>query len=274
MATESKVNRHQNPRDKTWGCTYGFFIRYHTSVIKTMYPAPLIGKTSYSNILLISILFLLICLLVGCFHAPASSYLLGTWEARPIDMKSVADIPSQALLQVIIVYGNLWSHHSALRLVCPDRPVVFWDPGGSYGKDSPEEVRSKDLIKINPPDLETYVQHIWKFTSVEVDVFEWNLQPDYARELYDVLVKGTNRNHPAGRFTTYTVGMFCTMKVSDFLHRFAGKTMNVPKKFFFPRNLAQVLYTQSPKRVLSFRRDTQRVYLTPTLRPPQLVDKK
>jgi hypothetical protein len=241
-----------------------------------MHPAPLTGKTSFFNILIIPILFLLSSLLVGCFHAPGSSQLLATWENRPLDIKSVADTPTQALLQVIIVYGNFWSHHSALRLVCTDRPVVFWDPGGSYGKDFPEDVRSKDLIKINPPDLEMYVQHIWKFTSVEVDVFEWDLQPDYAHELYDVLVKGTDRNHPAGRFTTTTPGMFCTVKLSEFLRRFAGKTMIVKKSHLFPNGLANELYTQSPKRVLSFRRDTQHVYVppTPALKPPQLVEKR
>jgi len=251
--------------------TYGFFIRYNIAVMKAMHPATGTRKTGHFNILFIPILLLLLCLLMGCFHAPDSSRLLGTWENTPIDMKSVADTPAQALLQVIIIYGNFWSHHSALRLVCPDRPVVFWDPAGSYGKDFLEEVRSKDLIKVNPPDLEMYVQHIWKFTSVEVDVFEWDLQPDYACELYDVLVKGTNKDHPGGRFTTSTMGMFCTVKLSDFLHRFAGKTMIVPKSFFFPRSLAQVLYTQSPKRVLLFRRATQRVYVPPTLKPPQLV---
>ena len=113
---------------------------------------------------------------------------------------------------------------------------------------------------VNPPDLETYLQHIWHFSSVEVEVFEWDLKPEDARELYNALLNGTDRNHPAGRFTTTTLGMFCTVSVSDFLHRFATKTMTVPRSFFFPYNLARALYTQSPKRVLAFRRGKQIMY--------------
>ena len=251
------------------------FTQYNAPVFKTVHPATSSRKKGYSKTRSILTLVLLTCLLMGCFHAPAS-YRPHTWEHTPIDMQSVTDLSGQSLLQVIVVYGHLWSNHSALRLVCPDRPVVFWDPGGSYGNNFPEEVRFKDLIKVNPPDLGMYLQeHIWNHTSVEVEVFEWDLKPEYAHELYDVLVNGTDKNHPAGRFTTATLGMFCTVKVSDFLHRFAGKTMIVPKSYLFPHNLAKVLYTQSPKRVLSFRRDKQTVYdPTTIINPPPLVGEK
>jgi len=116
------------------------------------------------------------------------------------------------------------------------------------------------MITVNPPSLETYSQHVWHFSSIEVEVFEWDLKPKQAHELYDVLLNGTDKNHPAGRFTTSTMGLFCTVAVSDFLHRFAGKTMTVPRTLFFPHNLARVLYTQSPKRVLAFRRGRQTAY--------------
>lgn len=220
------------------------------------------GKTKHINSHFIPALLLIICLLVGCVHAPAS-YRPSLWENAPIDMKSVADPPDQPLLQVIIVYGPAWDHHSALRLVCPGRPVLFWDPGGGYGVDLPEDVRSKDLIRINPPDIETYLRHIWRFSRLEVEVFEWDLKPEVARDLYDVLLNETDKNHPAGRFTTTTMGLFCTVAVSDFLHRFAGKTLTVPKPFFLPDHLARVLYTQSPKRVLAFRRGRQIAYFPP-----------
>ncbi len=207
-------------------------------------------------------LLLMICLLVGCVHTPAP-YRPNNWVNHGIDLKSVEDPPGQFLLQVIIVYGDLWSHHTALRLVHPGRPVLFWDPGGGYGVDLPEDVRSRDLIKINPPDLETYLHHIWQHSAREVEVFEWDLKPEEARYLYDVLLNGTDKNHPAGRFTTSTMGFFCATAVSDFLHRFAGKTLTVPKSFFLPENLARVLYTQSPKRVLAFRRHKQTLYIPP-----------
>jgi hypothetical protein len=152
-------------------------------------------------------------------------------------------------------------------LVYPDRPVLFWDPGGGYGVGFPEDVRSKDLIRINPPDLETYLQHIWQLSSLEVEVFEWDLKPEEVHDLYDVLLNGTNENHPAGWFKTTTMGFFCTAAVSDFLRRFARKILTVPRTLFLPEHLAQVLYTQSPKRVLAFRRGRQTVYVPPRIVP-------
>jgi hypothetical protein len=98
---------------------------------------------------------------------------------------------------------------------------------------------------------------------VEVEVFEWDLTLERAREMYEVLLNGTDKNHPAGRFTTPTMGGFCCVALSDFLHRFATQTMTVPKTFFFPHDLARVLYTQSPKRVLAFRRGKQTVFIPP-----------
>jgi hypothetical protein len=224
----------------------------------------LFKKTKNIKPRLVPILLLFSCFIISCIHAPAP-YQPNSWLSSPIDLKSITDNPNQPLLQVIIVYGPAWDHHSALRLVCPGRPVLFWDPGGSYGTTLPGDVRSKDLIMVNPPDLETYLQHIWHFSSVEVEVFEWDLKPEYARELYNVLLNGTGKNHPAGRFTTTTIGMFCTVSVSDFLHRFAGNILTVPKSFFFPHNLARVLYTQSPKRVLAFRRTKQIMFVPPRI---------
>ncbi len=208
-------------------------------------------------------LLLFLCF-VGCVHGPAR-YRPASWDHARVDLKSVADTPDQPLLQVIIVYGPWWCHHSALRLVCPDRPVLFWDPGGSYGTFHQEDIRSKDLIVKNPPDLEAYLQFTWKYSSVEVEVFEWDLGLEPAQELYDVLSSGTNKNHPAGKFKTATMGGLCCVALSDFLHRFATKIMTVPKSYFFPHDLARVLYTQSPKRVLAFRRGKQLLFTPPRL---------
>jgi hypothetical protein len=96
-----------------------------------------------------------------------------------------------------------------------------------------------------------------------VEVFEWDLKPEHANELYDVLVNGTDKKHPAGRFSTMTMGGFCCVALSDFLHRFAAKTMTVPRSYFFPYNLARVLYTQSPKHILAFRRGKQVIFVPP-----------
>jgi hypothetical protein len=230
------------------------------------HPAPPFGHVRKIKRGLLPIWLLCISLIIGCFHAPAP-YRPSSWIGTPITMKSITDSPNQPLLQVIIVYSPAWPSHTALRLVCPDLPVLFWDPGGSYGISNPEKVRSNDLILVDPPDLETYLQFVWNHLGKEVEVFEWDLTPARALELYDVLLHGTKKDHPAGRFTTSNMKLFCTIAVSDFLHRFATKEMNVPKSFFFPYDLAHVLYTQSPKRVLAFRRgNVQRVYIPPPIR--------
>ena len=229
-------------------------------------PLSLFKKTKDIKPCLVPILVLFSCLIISCVHAPAPNRPTH-WVNTPVDLNSVADNPNQPLLQVIIVYGPAWCHHSALRLVCPDRPVLFWDPGGSYGSFHQEDIRSRDLILISPPDLKSYLQFTWIYSSVEVEVFEWDLTLEHAREMYEVLLKGTDKNHPAGRFTTPTMGGFCCVALSDFLHRFATQTMTVPKTFFFPHDLARVLYTQSPKRVLAFRRGKQIMFIPPQITP-------
>jgi hypothetical protein len=206
---------------------------------------------SFNTVIIITLLFA--GLMTGCVHLPAP-YLPKDWIRTPTNMQSIADTPNQPRLQVIIVYAPLWADHTALRLVCPDRPIVFWDPGGSYGITDPRDVREKDIIVVDPPDLETYLRFTWHHATVAVEVFEWDLSREDARELCDVLLHGTEKTHPAGRFNTLTIGFCCSRAVSDFLHRFAKKTLTVPKSFFFPDDLERVLYTQSPKRVLIFRR--------------------
>src|SRR4030042_1357432 len=219
-------------------------------------------KLIHLKTLLFLLLFLSILGLTACVHSPAA-YRPNSWEKSPVDLKSVADNPNQSLLQVIIVYGPAWCNHSALRLVCKGRPILFWDPGGGYGVSDSEVVRQGDLIINKPPDLGTYLRYTWEYSTVEVEVFEWDLTVEQAIELHEALLNGTDKNHPAGRFTTPTMGGFCSVALSDFLHRFAAKTMTVPKSFFSPHDLARVLYTQSPKRVLAFRRGTQIMFTPP-----------
>ncbi len=208
----------------------------------------------------IGVLMCVMLILGGCIHAPAP-YRPESWRHSPVELRSLVDSPGNSLLQVIIVYGHWWSHHTALRLLSTGQPVIFWDPGGGYGDDFPEKVRSRDLVRVRPPDLPTYVQYAWNLGGLEVEVFEWDLTPDEARALYDVLEHGTDGRHPAGRFTTATARLFCAVAVSDFLHRFAGNILTVPETFFLPEHLARVLYTQSPRPVLALRPQEQTVYI-------------
>ena len=103
-----------------------------------------------------------------------------------------------------------------------------------------------------------------------VEIFEWDLTRYQAERMHKILVKGTNRRHPAGRFRSASTGFFCCMSVSDFLMRFAGDIMTVPDTYFYPHNLEKVLYEQSPKRVLIFRRNGD---LDAYVKPPEEIDK-
>ena len=72
------------------------------------------------------------------------------------------------------------------------------------------------------------------------------MSPEDAHELYDIVIRGTDKTHPAGKFSTMTMGGFCSVNLSDFLRRFAGKTMIVPKSYFCPHNLTRVLTLNHP----------------------------
>jgi hypothetical protein len=207
-----------------------------------------------------------VCILTSCIHAPAP-HLPSSWIGTCTELEILNNRPEKARLQVIIASGVIWDNHTALRLVTPGKPVVFWDPGGGYGTAPGDDVRRKDLIVVNPPDLETYLPFRWENYDAAVEIFEWDLEPAYANELYEILTRGADDNHPAGRFSTRSMGLMCSIAVSDFLSRFATELMDVPDTFFWPHTLARVLYTQSPDRVLVFRRRQQpMIYVQPPKR--------
>jgi hypothetical protein len=184
-------------------------------------------------------------------------------------LESITNRPEKARLQVLIASGVAWDNHTALRLVTLGQPVVFWDPGGGYGVAPGNSVRRKDLVVVNPPDLKTYLPFRWKNADAAVEIFEWDLEPAYANKLYEILTQGADKNHPAGRFTTQSVGLMCSIAVSDFLNRFAIEIMDVPKTYFLPHKLARELYSQSPDRVLVFRRRKQPIVY---IQPPKMMD--
>jgi hypothetical protein len=199
-------------------------------------------------------LLLAVSLSACCAHFPAP-YRPADWPRITSAVQALTDPPLEAKLQVFIVYGLLWCHHSAVRLTVPGHSVVFWDPGGSYGVPEPDIVRERDLILARPPDIDAYLKYIWSRSSQELEIFEWPLPASDAEKLRQVLMNGTDKDHPAGPFKTHTLAGRCSLAVSDFLHRFGGKVVSVPRTYFFPHDLARRLYTQSPKRILVFRRD-------------------
>ena len=80
-----------------------------------------------------------------------------------------------------------------------------------------------------------------------------------AESLWDILKNGTPKDHPKGRFTHDSAPLFCCIDLSDYLHRFGGDVVQVPRKYAWPRSLSKVLYTQRPRRVVLFRRNEPRV---------------
>jgi len=194
-----------------------------------------------------------IIFLTGCTHFPLPN-LPEDWSQRQAALAAIPDDSGAATLQIIIAYGEISCHHAALRLVASKDQVLFWDPGGGYENPGSSNARARDLILTDPPDLKTYLKFRWLNEDKAVEIFEWHLRNEDARELYGILMHGTDENHPAGAFKTITPGLFCSYAISDFLNRFAAHLMKVPRRYFLPHDLSKVLYTQSPDRVLVFHR--------------------
>lgn len=163
----------------------------------------------------------------GCANGPAH-HLPSTWVSQPHAIRATIKPVQQARLQVYIT-----DNHTALRLVSPTGPEIFWDPGGRYGlvdddldrpyAPLPKGIeRGKDLIVSNPPDMETFVRWRWIVEDHRVEVFEWDLPDSDAQTLRDVLLNGTDDIHPAGSFSTSTLPLFCARATSDFLRRFVS----------------------------------------------------
>ena len=233
----------------------------------------------------VPMMLLALWLMGGCAHGPLP-YLPTSWSDTSIPKEALIDKRDESKLQVIIMYNGIACSHTAVRLVTADRPVLFWDPGGGYGtynynphrawvpgtgNENPHHSalyrmdrmereklknnikRYNDIIQEDAPDLLTYLDFRVLLDDRGVEIFEWQLTLQQAHEFYDVLMNGTNHSHPAGKFNSSTAGMFCSVAASDFLKRFAGDVVKVPKKYFFPHNLSQILYAQSPDRVIIYR---------------------
>ena len=201
-------------------------------------------------------LWLLVLTATGCFHRP-SPYMPTEWPRRPATAASLQVAAESPRLQIIIGYFDLWPNHTALRLVAPDRPVIFWDPGGGYGLKPPKRARIRDVIVDGAPDIATYMPFRWYNNDALTEIFEWDLSDSEALRLHHVLMAGAGiEPDPAIAFDTETPGFFCAAAVSDFLHRFGPPALWVETTTNSPARLSQSLYGQNPDRVLLFyRRD-------------------
>lgn len=192
----------------------------------------------------------------GCFHRP-SPYMPADWPRLPASAENLAVTAETPRLQIIIGYFDLWPNHTALRLVAPDRPVVFWDPGGGYGVQPPKHVRVRDVIVDRAPDIPTYMPFRWYNNDALTEIFEWDLPGAEAQRMHRVLMAGAGiEPDPTIDFDTETPGFFCAAAISEFLHRFGPPTLWVEVTTASPAQLSRALYTQHPDRVLLFyRRD-------------------
>ncbi len=190
------------------------------------------------------------------------------WQGHAIDLADHADPVDHGRLQVFCCYGPMLPNHTALRLVAPDKPTIFWDPGGGYATDENIIRRRNDLVIVDPPDLPTYTQYrMAKVKDASTEVFEWDINPRLAAQWHEVLNSGTDKSHPNGKFSTQSVGMACCLSVSGFLQQFGGQKILVPKKYFLPQDLAAILKTQRPDRVIILRRDEPVLVYVPPLPP-------
>ena len=87
-------------------------------------------------------------------------------------LRCIADDPSQPRLQVLLVYGGLRCNHAAVRLTSPDRPPLFWDPGGHYGAKQRPRIRERNLIIDDAPDVAGYTAYLWQNGGRLLEIFE------------------------------------------------------------------------------------------------------
>jgi len=90
-----------------------------------MNPSRLAGKREKTlKINFILTLLFFACLLMRMLHAPGR-LIADNWVIIGLTESIFRTIQNQPLVQVIIVYGPWWCHHSALRLVSPDHRFCF-----------------------------------------------------------------------------------------------------------------------------------------------------
>ncbi len=190
----------------------------------------------------------------GCFHRPAP-HMPADWPHQMADAELLTADPAAPRLQVIIAYFALWPNHVALRLVASQRPVIFWDPGGAYGRKAPQLQRINDLIIDGAPDIPTYLPFRWAQSDALIEIFEWRLPDAEAWRMHHVLLAGAEIvSDPQIDFSTDAMAFFCADAVSEFLQRYGAPTVHITETTILPARLSRNLYQQNPDRVLIFQR--------------------
>lgn len=223
----------------------------------------------------------LVCFTAGCHHA---GVVPPGWIGTPVATAIQNDPASPAMpdqgdgpfdesagsLEVIICYGRVLSNHTALRLQVPGCPTLFWDPGGTYKQDDPTRKRIHDVLTQNAATVDEW----WRYRRDNcrepvMAVFQWNLDAEQARRLHAILLNRQDPHDPRATFEPDAGGMQCCRRASEFLMRFADGTPAVSRRYFWPHQLGEHLWTQQPDRVTVFRAQGQSmVYRKRTDSPP------
>jgi hypothetical protein len=201
-----------------------------------------------------TVLLLAMLTVTGCFHRP-SPFMPDNWPRTTAADDILTVDPDTPRLQVIVGYFDWWPNHTALRLVAPGRPVVFWDPGGGYGSHPPYHERIRDVIVDGAPDIPTYLPFRWYNNDALIEIFEWRLPDGEALRMHHILMAAAGLEpDPAIDFDTETLGFFCAAAISEFLQRFGAPTVHIAHTTLSPGRLSRDLYQQQPDRVLLFYR--------------------
>lgn len=220
-----------------------------------------------------------VAVMSGCAHWSYPD-IPGDWHSQEIKDQAELNDTSKPRLQIIITSADFICNHTAMRLITPNKPVIFWDPGGGFG-DSDESTayfsdkgidglplkieRHFDIVKTLSDDLNRYIDYRWQASSDElIEIFEFNLAIERAERLNQEFKGGENNDHLPGKFSTDAVPLMCSVAVSDFLIQFMADRILLPTSYFLPHNLSHQLYTQNPDRVLILRRNQPPLAYTAT----------
>ena len=199
---------------------------------------------------------LLLLLLVGCCppHAPLPHQTL-TNPWRPLTAAHLDDAADASQLQIIIAYAEHTCMHTALRLLVPGEPPLFWDPGGNYGNLEPLLLPRRADIVLQPPTLPAYLAFRWTVATASVEILQFDLPPAQTRRWLELFRANLRDGGPPPAFHSTTPGMFCAHAVSGFLHDYGGPRFAGVTPTMFPHLFAASLYPLHPDRIWRFDRD-------------------
>jgi len=188
----------------------------------------------------------------GCF-AHAGTRQVEGWKPSPdAELRAEAERDHEGRLRIIICYGQILSNHSTLRITCPQKPVLFWDPGGEYLEGDPAKAgRRADLVLGAPPTLQVFWEtRQRRYQEPFMEVYEYDLENRRALELHEAMMAGID---PDNDFQADRLPMFCCIGVCDFLQRYMKDRLEVSTQYVMPHRLGWDLWEQKPDRVLVFR---------------------